>query len=77
MTPQITAVDLLSAVWLGATVIAWTTLVPQRMSGATFGWLNLLAVAVLAVIVATSRNARPPESIAQVLHDAEHRSEGS
>ncbi|MGH9313474.1 MAG: hypothetical protein ACRD09_13265 [Vicinamibacterales bacterium] len=72
---MLTPLHVLAALWVAVAALSAPTLVPSAMSGATFGWLNVLCAGALAVIVLTARNARPASSIAQVLYDAEHRRE--
>jgi hypothetical protein len=72
---MLTPFSLLAALWIVLAALAQSALVPAAMSGDTFGWLTMLSGAVLTVIVLTARNARPASSMAQILYDAEHRSE--
>ena len=53
---------------------AWTTFVPQSVSGSTFG--SILAVAFGSLVVSTIvlHSRRPAASVAQVLYETEHRS---
>lgn len=58
-------------VWAIVVWAAWAAFVPDMLSRSTLLLVSVVATLVAAVIMATARNARPTESIAHVLHDAE------
>lgn len=58
--------------WLAVAVGMWLVAVPAKMTVASFWFVNAAALAVGAVVVSSVRSARPVQSIAQVLYDAEH-----
>jgi hypothetical protein len=69
---MLTPANVIVAVWIVVAALTRSTLVPAAMSDATFGWGNILAGSVLAVVVLTAANARPVRSIAHVLYETEH-----
>jgi len=64
------------AIWAAVTVVAWAAFVPDRMSGATLGWMSAAVIALCVVAVSVVRAGRSPRSIAQLLYDTEHPAAG-
>jgi len=62
-------------IWSVVSLSLWFALVPGWISGAAFGWIIAMALALFATSITVVQAGRQSRSVAHVLYDVEHQND--